>query len=73
MYYRFSRRSVVVLAASWAIFVFVIVNIYSSCWALYTSLTYKLIEIETLEKIWLISLNTVYQPLKDPFMRFQFC
>ena len=51
MYYRSGHRSVVVLAAIWAIFAFVIVNIYSSCLASYTSLTYKRSEIETFEDL----------------------
>lgn len=40
-----------VLALTWAIFAFVIVNIYSSCLASYTSLTYKRSEIGTFEDL----------------------
>ena len=51
MYYRSGHRSVFVLAVTWAIFAFLIVIIYSSCLASYTSPTYKLSEIETFEDL----------------------
>ena len=51
MYYRSVHRSVVALAVTWAIFAFVVVNIYSSCLTSYTSLTYQRSEIVTFEDL----------------------